>query len=110
MPLDGPRASMLSILVFSGPLSITTLAGIERVTPPAVTKTVAALEQAGYVTRERSTGDRRVVLVQATPAGRRVLEHGRAARVREVARRLDGLSARDLATLRRAAALVARLL
>jgi DNA-binding MarR family transcriptional regulator len=110
MPLDGPRASILSILVFAGPQSITTLAGMERVTPPAVTKTVAALEREGYVVRERSSNDQRVVLVRATPTGRRVLERGRAARVREVARRLDGTSARDLATLRRAAALMARLL
>jgi DNA-binding MarR family transcriptional regulator len=110
LPLDGPRASILSVLVFAGPQAVTTLAGTERVTPPAITKTVAALERAGYVTRERSPKDRRVVLVQATPSGRRVLERGRAARVRELAHRLEGLSARDLATLRRAAALVARLL
>jgi DNA-binding MarR family transcriptional regulator len=49
-----------------------------------------------------------VVLVAATPAGRRLLERGRAARVRAVADLLSGLSERDLATLRRAATLVGR--
>jgi DNA-binding MarR family transcriptional regulator len=110
MDLDGPRASLLSVLVFVGPQPVTRLAAIEQVSPPAVTKLVTALEQAGLVSRSRSTDDRRVVMVAATAAGRRLLERGRAARVREVARLLDGLSDRDLATLRRAAAIITRVL
>lgn len=47
------------------------------------------------------------MVVAATPAGHRLLEKGRAARVRAVARSLDGLSDRDLATLRRAADIIA---
>jgi DNA-binding MarR family transcriptional regulator len=84
------------------------LAELEQVSPPAITKLVAVLEAAGLATRERAPNDRRVVLVAATPAGRRLLERGRAGRVRVVAGLLDGLSARDLATLRRAAAIIAR--
>ena len=110
LALDGPRASVLSVVVFGGPLSVTRLADLERVTPPAITKTVAALQAAGLVTRERSAQDGRVVLVTATAAGRQLLERGRAARVRAVASRLDGLSARELATVRRAAGLIARVL
>ncbi len=107
MDLDGPRASLLSVLVFAGPQPVSRLAEIEQVSPPAVTKAVTALEAAGLVRRDRGTDDRRVVLVTATAAGRRLLERGRAARVERVADLLDGLSERDLATLRRAADILA---
>ena len=107
LDLDGPRASLLSVLVFAGPLPITRLARIEQVTPPAITKLVDALETAGLASRTRSVQDRRVVVVAATPAGRRLLERGRGARVRATAKILSGLSDRDLATLRRAAELIA---
>jgi DNA-binding MarR family transcriptional regulator len=108
MDLDGPRASLLSVLVFGGPQPATRLAAAEQVSPPAITKLVTALERDGLATRDRSPGDRRVVLVTATDAGRAVLEGGRAARVRAVAALLDGLSPAELATLRRAADLIAR--
>jgi DNA-binding MarR family transcriptional regulator len=110
MDLDGPRASLLSILVFAGPQSVTRLAELEQVSPPAITKLVTALERAGLATRERSPRDRRVVLVAATAAGERLLEQGRSARVGAVADLLAGVPDRDLATLRRAAAIITRLL
>jgi DNA-binding MarR family transcriptional regulator len=107
MDLDGPRASLLSVLVFAGPQPVTRLAELEQVSPPAITKLVTALEEAGLAVRERDARDRRVVRVAATPAGRGLLERGRAARVRAVANLLDGASPQDLATLRRAAELIA---
>ena len=107
MNLDGPRASLLSVLVFGGPLPITRLAEVERVSPPAISKLVDALESANLVRRNRSTDDRRVVLVEATAAGRTRLQRGRAARVRLVAALLDGASASELATLERAAQIIA---
>ncbi len=110
MDLDGPRASALSVLVFGGPVPIGRLAAVEQVSPPAITKTVAALEADGLAERVRSDADRRVVLVRATTRGRALLERGRAARVRVVAGLLDGLSERDRRTLDRAAAIIAGLL
>jgi DNA-binding MarR family transcriptional regulator len=107
MDLDGPRASLLSVVVFAGPQPVTRLAEIEQVTPPAITKLVTALEADGLVSRERSPNDRRLVLVGATAAGRRLLEQGRAARVRALADLLDGVSVDDLATLRDAAMIIA---
>ena len=107
LDLDGPRASVLSVLVFAGPLPVSKLADLERVSPPAITKTVAALESAGLAVRERSAADRRVVLVSATPAGRRLLERGRAARVRAVATLFAEATDAELRTLRRAADLIA---
>jgi DNA-binding MarR family transcriptional regulator len=110
MDLDGPRASALSVLVFGGPLPLSRLARIEQVSPPAMTKTVAALEAAGLASRTRSADDGRVVLVAATRAGRALLERGRAARVRVVAGLIADLSDRDRRTLHRAAEIVGRVL
>lgn len=107
MSLDGPRASLLSVLVFAGPQPMRRLAEIEQVSPPAITKLVSALEAQGFVRRHPSDRDRRVVLVEATPAGRAILEGGRRDRVALVAGLLDGLSTKDLQTLRRAAEIIA---
>jgi DNA-binding MarR family transcriptional regulator len=107
LDLDGPRASLLSVLVFAGPLPVTTLAGLEQVSAPAITKTVTVLESAGLARRVRSDSDRRVVLVSATAAGRRLLERGRAARVRAVAGLLTDATDSQLHTLRDAAELIA---
>jgi DNA-binding MarR family transcriptional regulator len=107
MDLDGPRASALSVLVFAGPMPIGHLAISEQVSAAAITKTVTALEASGLARRERSTSDRRVVLVRATVKGRTLLERGRAARVGVVAELLKDISDADLHTLDRAAAIIA---
>ena len=106
MDLDGPRASALSVLVFGGPLPLGRLAAIEQVTPPAMVKTVTALERAGLVSRERSAADRRVVIVSATAAGHALLQQGRQARVRLIAALLDDLPDADRETVGRAARII----
>src|SRR5437763_10773408 len=106
MDLDGPRASALSVLVFGGPVPLARLAKLEQGSPPAITKTIAALEAAGLAARVRSETDRRVVLAQATDAGRDLLHRGQAARVRLVHRLIGDLPERDRATLHRAAELI----
>jgi DNA-binding MarR family transcriptional regulator len=105
--LDGPRASLLSVLVFAGPQPVTKLAGLEQVSAPAITKMVSALESAGLAQRERSETDRRLVFVSATPAGKRLLERGRAARVRAIAALFADATEAQLQTLRAASELIA---
>ena len=107
LDLDGPRASLLSVLVFAGPQSVTKLAELEQVSAPAITKMVTALESAGLAQRERSETDRRVVLVSATPAGKRLLQRGRAARVRAIAALLADTTEAQLQTLRAASDVIA---
>ena len=51
LDLDGPRASLLSVLVFAGPQPVTKLAELEQVSAPAITKMVNALESAGLAQR-----------------------------------------------------------
>jgi DNA-binding MarR family transcriptional regulator len=107
LDLDGPRASLLSVLVFAGPQPVTKLAELEQVSAPAITKMVTALESAGVAKRKRSETDRRVVVVSATPAGKRLLEQGRAARVKAIAALLADANQGQLQTLRAAADILA---
>lgn len=105
--LTAPRASLLSVLVFAGPRNIGRLADLEQVSPAAMTKMVDGLEADGMVERHRSTSDRRVVIVEATDAGRRSLEEMRAARVESLAQILATLPDEELATIREAMELLA---
>ncbi len=104
--LSTARLSALSVVVFAGPLSVGELAGAEQVRSPTMSRVVADLEALGLVTRTMSTTDGRSVEVSATAKGRRVLQAGRRRRVATLSQRLDGLSARDLAVLDRAATLL----
>ena len=52
-----------------GPLTLGTLAEVEQVAPPSITKVVAKLEAAELVVRRADDADRRVAWVSLTPAG-----------------------------------------
>lgn len=97
--LSPERLSLLSVLAFGGPRPASELADIERVSRPAITRIVNALEKAGQVRRERSASDRRTWLIHATEAGRQLVEQGRERRVRRIAAELTGLTREELATL-----------
>ncbi len=99
----GPeRLSLLSVLVFAGPQTMSDLARMEMVSRPAITRIVKSLETLRLVARETDSVDRRRVRLRATARGRRLMERGRARRVAYVADDLGGLSKRELATLLRA--------
>lgn len=85
------RLSVLSVLVYGGPTLLGRLAAIERVTPPAITRHVDALERDGLARREPVDGDRRAIRVRATASGRRLVERGRRSRIRAVAGLLEEL-------------------
>nr|WP_246405588.1 MarR family winged helix-turn-helix transcriptional regulator [Modestobacter versicolor] len=66
-----PGQELLLMLLWAHePRSPGELARELGVEPPTAVKAVARLEEAGFLTRERSTDDRRVVLVSLTPKGR----------------------------------------
>jgi DNA-binding MarR family transcriptional regulator len=79
--LSAARLSALSVIVIRGPLTMTELAGIERVSPATMTSTVTGLEAAGLAQRSRTGSDARQVNVSATPAGRSVLRVARRRRL-----------------------------
>jgi len=107
--LTGPRLSALSVVVFGGPIALGTLAAVEQVRPPTMTRLVAALEADGLVAREPDPRDGRSILIRATDAGRHLLEAGRTRRTSALVRQFSSLAPEELATLSEAAAILERL-
>lgn len=67
--LSGRKVATLRYLLDVGPLTIGQLRDYLYVSDSTTSELVAALEEAGYVTRARSEEDNRVVVVSLTPAG-----------------------------------------
>jgi DNA-binding MarR family transcriptional regulator len=103
-----PRLSALSVVVYAGPLAIGALAAAEGVAAPTMTRLVDGLEHDGFVRRRRDPTDARGVLVEATPAGKRILTRGRAQRMQTLAAGLAALSDDELAEIGRGAELIER--
>jgi len=95
-----PRVTLLRNVVHRGRSSSKELAESIGVTTADLPGLLGKLEAEGFVTRTRSTTDRRVVHVQATPKGERKLESLRRAAMRELAKEFAGWSDRDLRSLR----------
>lgn len=108
--LTPERLSLLSVLVFAGPMPMSWLAELEGVSAPAITRIVTALEAAGLVTRRGATVDRRRVEVRATAQGRRVMDEGRRRRIEVLADLLGPASASELEEISRALAVIRRAL
>ena len=103
MGLSGPRTSALSVIVFRGPVTMSALAEAEQVRPPTMTRLIDGLERRGLVRRVSHAADGRVQLVEATAAGKRLLNTGRARRVARLMRDIAHLSGEDQRVLARAA-------
>lgn len=104
--LTASRLSALSVVVFGGPLRMGDLAEAEQVTPATISRLVTGLESGGLVRRVPHPHDGRVLLVEATPEGRALLEAGRRRRVRVLAAELEALGPEDRAALARAATIL----
>lgn len=96
--LSPERLSVLSVLAFAGPQTITRLAEMESVSAPAISRIVTALEKSGFAERRRDGDDARTVTVRATRYGKTIVERGRALRVARIADDLCALSPTDLQT------------
>ena len=110
MGISPARASALSVVVFGGPRSLTELAGAERVTPPTMSRLVAAMEGEGLVRRRPHETDGRSVRLEATAKGRRILERGRERRLSLLESLLGAASPHEVAVVREAAEVVERAL
>ena len=106
--LSAPRLSALSVLVFGGPLSLAELAAAEQVRAPTMSRLVEGLVRDGLVTREPVPGNRRMVRIMATETGQRLLEEGRARRVRVLVGRLEVLAASERRALARGVEIMER--
>jgi DNA-binding MarR family transcriptional regulator len=93
--LSAPRLSALSVVVAVGPIAVGELAAAEQVRVPTISRLVDALEEDGLVRRVPDPGDRRIVRVEATAAGRALLHAGRRRRIAALAKDIGGLSAKE---------------
>lgn len=106
--LTAARLSVLSVIVFGGPISISDLAEAEQVRPPTISRLVKELEWEGLVSRRRDARDLRVTRVRATARGRRLLLEGRARRVAKLAERVAELSPQERQRVAEAASTLER--
>jgi DNA-binding MarR family transcriptional regulator len=110
MGLTPARASALSIMVFGGRVTIGQLAQAEQVSAPTMTRLVVGLERDGLVRRDDDPDDGRVVWLQATAKGTRILHEGRRRRVEALAADLATLDQAERDTLAEAADILERML
>jgi DNA-binding MarR family transcriptional regulator len=100
------QLAALGTLNRCGDLTVGELAGIEKVKPPSMTRTVNSLVDAALVTRRPHPTDGRQVIVDLTPAARQVLDEDRRRRDAWLAKRLAALSPDQRALLRDVAPLL----
>lgn len=107
----GPaRLSALSVLVFGGERTLGELAAAEQVRPPTMSRIVAALASEGLVERAADPTDRRAVHLHPTPAGRDLMERGRARRIARLLGILSTLERGERAALETTVAALERAL
>jgi DNA-binding MarR family transcriptional regulator len=104
------QLSALATIERRGPITLGELATAERVQPPTITAAIDRLEGQGLVRRRTDEQDRRVVRVEVTPVGRKLLARNRSRKTAYLAKRLRALSPDDAATLHKATVILDRLL
>ena len=103
------QLSALAVIDAHGPITLRDLAARERVQPPTMTRLVANLEAEELIDRAGDTVDRRIVRVNVTRKGMRVLASSRRRRTAFLAAQLDLLSEGDRDAVRRALPILERL-
>ncbi|MBB5853302.1 MarR family winged helix-turn-helix transcriptional regulator [Amycolatopsis umgeniensis] len=91
--------SALATLVHYGQLRLGDLAAKEGVAAATMSRIVASLVEAGYVSRESDPIDRRAWLAEATEEGERLVSGVRSTRVHELGKRLERLTPEHQAAL-----------
>lgn len=107
--LSPARLSAMSVLVFGGPRTVGGLAEVEGVRSPTMTQLVNGLEADGLVRRRPVREDGRRVVVEATPAGRRLLRKAQGRRLDVLVGLLAAADAAELELIDRASAVLDRL-
>jgi len=102
-------SALFTISNGAGELTPRRLAEIERVQPPAATRTIALLEVRGLVRRAPHPTDGRQIVLSTTPDGEALIAADRQAREAWLAARLAELDDADQETLRAAAVILERL-
>ncbi|MGH9122790.1 MAG: MarR family winged helix-turn-helix transcriptional regulator [Acidimicrobiales bacterium] len=107
--ITASQMSALYSVAKAGNLSLGELATIERVAPPSMTRIASRLEQEGLVQRVAHVGDRRVVRIELTELGEKLLAETRVRGDAFLAERLAGFSEEEAELLAQAVGLLERL-
>jgi DNA-binding MarR family transcriptional regulator len=103
-PLTGVTAAQLSALsvLMSGPKTLGELAAAEQVRAPTISRLAAEMERLGLIRRRGDADDARVVRVEMSVKGRRVLGKGRDLRISDIESRVRRLDPSERDTLEKA--------
>jgi len=107
--LSGCQFSALGALFIDGPLTLTELSELERVTPPSMTRTVKALVEAGLVHRAGSLEDGRKVVLTTTDEAAAIMYETRRRRDAWLVQRVARLSPEQRRVLAEATAIMKEL-
>jgi DNA-binding MarR family transcriptional regulator len=107
-PLTGATPAQLSALsvLMSGPKTLGDLAAAEQVRAPTISRLAAEMERIGLIRRRGDANDARVVRVEMSAKGRRVLAKGRELRIADIEARVRRLDPSELDTLEKAVKLI----
>ncbi len=100
--LTPTQTTVLFTVVRAGPIGVAELAAAEGLNPTMLSRVLGLLADDGLLVRTPDPRDRRSVLVEATPAGRRLRERTRKARAATLRDHLDHLGPEQLSTLHEA--------
>jgi DNA-binding MarR family transcriptional regulator len=111
-PLTGATPAQLSALsvLMSGPKTLGDLAAAEQVRAPTVSRLAAEMERIGLIRRRDDPDDARVVHVEMTAKGRRVLGKGRELRIADIEGRVRRLDTTEVTTLEKAVGIIEEML
>lgn len=107
--MSDSKLSVLFQLANEGPRTLGSLAESERVTPPSMNRTINALVEQGFVTRETDASDGRKVVIDISEAGRRLVKETRRRRDAWFSSRLAALTTEERYLLAAAAPILRRL-
>lgn len=97
--LTAARMSALRIIIENDGTTGGQIAQAEQVTPATITRVLDGLAESGFIEREPSRRDRRIVDVRATDAGRTAFREAVASQIERLAGDLAILSAEDRAEI-----------
>ena len=83
----------LLTMIAQNPHTLSELADLHAASMPTMSKTITTIENLGWVARIRSDSDRRIVMIEATPAGRAALRKVHELAIAPIEEALDSLTA-----------------
>ncbi|UGT43762.1 MarR family transcriptional regulator [Nocardia yamanashiensis] len=100
--LSPGSASALATLARSGPMRLSDLAQVERVSAPTMSRMITGLEKAGYVSRDADPEDGRAQLLSVTGSAHDLVSGLTSARIQRFAVAMERLDPEQRAALRSA--------